>query len=211
MDADAPQRAGTRLIDGFAAQADAREFHQVGIDAPRQAVWRALWTADLDGWGIAKLLLLLRSLPRLLVRPREVSRLGSRLTLPVLLGSEGFGILAEAPEREIVMGVAGRFWRPTGAVFPFAGERFTGTLPAGTAKAVWNFTLEEAGADRTLLATETRVVCADAAARRRFRLYWLLIRPWSGLIRIAMLHAVRRAAIRDRRGDQRPHSRQTSV
>jgi hypothetical protein len=207
MDPDAPRRPGDRLIDRFAAQADAREVHQLEIEAPRAAVWRALWTADLDRYGAVKALFGLRTLPRLLARPREAPRLPARLTLPLLIGRGGFAILAEAPEREIVMGIAGRFWRPTGAVLPFVPERFLGALPAGTAKAVWNFTLEDAGGDRTILATETRVVCADAGARRRLRPYWVLIRPWSGLIRIAMLRAVGRAATRA----QRAHSRQTSV
>jgi hypothetical protein len=207
MDLDAHRGSGGRLIDGFAAEADAREVHEITIDASRPVVWRALWTADLDRLGVVKVLFGLRSLPRLLVHRREAWRLPSRLTLPLLIGRGGFGILAEAPEREIVMGIAGRFWRPTGAVLPFVPERFLGALPAGTAKAVWNFTLEDAGGDRTILATETRVVCADAAARRRFRLYWLAIRPWSGLIRIALLRAVGRAAT----DAQRAHSRQTPV
>ncbi len=195
------------LIDDFAARSDARELHRIAIAAPQSAVWRALWTADLDGSGIARVLLLLRSLPRLLLHPRERSRLPWRLTLPIVLGSGGFGLLAEEPEREIVIGVAGRFWRPTGGALPFDSKRFAEPLPAGTAKAVWNFALEAAGPDRTILSTETRVVCADAATRRKFRLYWLVIRPWSGLIRIVMLRAVRRAAC----VSQRAHSRQRSV
>ncbi len=34
----------------------------------------------------------------------------------------------------------------------------------------------------------------DAAARRRFRLYWLAIRPFSGLIRRLWLRAIKRRA-----------------
>jgi hypothetical protein len=45
-----------------------------------------------------------------------------------------------------------------------------------------------------MLRTETRVVCADAATRRRFRAYRLLIGLASGLIRHEMLAAVRTAA-----------------
>jgi len=61
------------------------------------------------------------------------------------------------------------------------------------ARAVWNFTGQEAAAGRTLLSTETRIVCGDAASRRKFRLYWLVVRPFSGLSRLLMLRAVRRA------------------
>jgi hypothetical protein len=44
----------------------------------------------------------------------------------------------------------------------------------------------------THLVTETRVVCADPAARRRFALYWLLIKPFSAWIRRDMLQAIAR-------------------
>jgi hypothetical protein len=37
-------------------------------------------------------------------------------------------------------------------------------------------------------------VCADAAARRRLRAYWLVIKPFSGLIRRELLAAVRDAS-----------------
>ncbi|MCU1338883.1 MAG: hypothetical protein JWO19_4464 [Bryobacterales bacterium] len=46
----------------------------------------------------------------------------------------------------------------------------------------------------TELRTETRVLCADVATRRRFGAYWTLIKPFSGLIRLEMLAAVRSAA-----------------
>ena len=47
---------------------------------------------------------------------------------------------------------------------------------------------------RSSLSTETRVHVGDAAARRKFRLYWLVVRPFSGLIRILLLRAARRRA-----------------
>jgi hypothetical protein len=48
--------------------------------------------------------------------------------------------------------------------------------------------------DGTRLATETRVYSADSAARRRFHLYWLVVGPFSALIRRRWLAAARRAA-----------------
>jgi len=50
------------------------------------------------------------------------------------------------------------------------------------------------GAGGTRLATETRVHAADSAARRRFQLYWLVVGPFSALIRRRWLAAARRAA-----------------
>ena len=44
------------------------------------------------------------------------------------------------------------------------------------------------------LETETRVFLTDPASRRRFGAYWLLIRPFSGLIRRRWLRAAKRRA-----------------
>jgi hypothetical protein len=43
---------------------------------------------------------------------------------------------------------------------------------------------------------ETRIFTPDAVARRRFRRYWLMIRPGSGLIRRLMLRSIRAEAER---------------
>jgi len=54
--------------------------------------------------------------------------------------------------------------------------------------------VEATGERTTILSTETRVTCGDAASRRKFLLYWSVIRPFSGLIRILLLRALRDAA-----------------
>ena len=46
----------------------------------------------------------------------------------------------------------------------------------------------------SLVATETRVRCTDAASLRSFRRYWRVIRPFSGLVRREALRAIRRTA-----------------
>ena len=46
----------------------------------------------------------------------------------------------------------------------------------------------------TLLSTETRAIANDDAARRRFAIYWRLIRPASSLIRHDILRAIARQA-----------------
>jgi hypothetical protein len=63
----------------------------------------------------------------------------------------------------------------------------------GYAKAVWNFSLRPDGPD-SRLTTETRVKCTDSDSRWRFGFYWMLIRPFSGLIRMEMLRTIKRRA-----------------
>ena len=62
-----------------------------------------------------------------------------------------------------------------------------------------DFRIAEIAPGRCLASTETRVHVADPAARRAFRRYWLVVRPFSGLIRILYLRAVRRRAERQAR------------
>jgi hypothetical protein len=44
-----------------------------------------------------------------------------------------------------------------------------------------------------ILSTETRVLAVDAAALRAFRRYWLVVGPFSGLIRRRWLQAAARS------------------
>ena len=182
------------LIDTFAPNPDAVETHCIEIAASPELVYRALWTADLGGSLVIKSLMSLRSLPELVAhgfrsRPRD-----QKITLQTILDS-GFGLLAEKPGAEIVLGVSGRFWRPTGNLSPFRREDFDQPVPPGMARGVWNFSVREIDGDKTLLSTETRVTCGDVASRRKFRLYWLFVRPFSGLIRRLMLRTVRQTLV----------------
>ena len=178
------------LIDSFAPNPDAVATHSIAIDASRDAVYRALWTADL-GSSVIKLLLGLRSLPGFVARGFRSFPRNQKITLQTLLDS-GFGVLAEEPGQEIVLGVTGRFWRPVGNLSPFNRADFDRAVSTGFARAFWNFTVEEDGSGRTILSTETRVTCGDPASRRKFLAYWFFVRPFSGLIRLLMLRAVKR-------------------
>jgi hypothetical protein len=62
----------------------------------------------------------------------------------------------------------------------------------GWAKGVISLRIEplEDGSSRVI--TETRVRCVDAAARRRFAVYWVLIKPFSGWLRRYFLRRVAR-------------------
>ena len=111
------------------------------------------------------------------------------MTVPQL-ADQGFTLLATDPPREIVFGLMGRFWQPNGGVIPSTAEAFTRPLPSGVACAVWNFSVHP-DSGGTVVATETRVLCENPAARIRFRLYWAVVGPFSALIRREMLRAIR--------------------
>ena len=191
------------LIDSFAPSPDAVETHRVHINAAPDVVYRALWTANLGRSLTIKFLLALRSLPEFVLHPGKPLPHDRRITLQTLIEA-GFGVLAEQPEKEIVLGVSGRFWRPTGNLLPFNRADFDAPVPAGLARAVWNFHVE--GADgHTTLSTETRVICGDRRSRRKFRAYWFFVRPFSGLIRRIMLRAVRQTSVCPGLAKEFPH------
>src|SRR5439155_20134864 len=96
---------------------------------------------------------------------------------------------------------AGRFWSPNeraALVSPRTIEDFHALNDPGVAVAAMNFVVESRASGRgTRLFTETRVRCLGASSRRWFRLYWLVIRPFSGLLRRAMLRGIKAAPVID--------------
>jgi len=105
-----------------------------------------------------------------------------------------FILLGEKPNEELLLGLVGRFWTASGELRRLDAEGFRSFKEQGYAKAAWNFSLAERPDGSVLLETETRVYCLDQSSRRRFQLYWLVVGPFSGLIRRDVLQAVKRSA-----------------
>jgi hypothetical protein len=66
----------------------------------------------------------------------------------------------------------------------------------GYVKAAMNFLVESAGPGRSTVTTETRVVATDPDSFRSFRRYWVIVAPFSALIRRRMLSLIREHAER---------------
>ena len=106
----------------------------------------------------------------------------------------GFILLTDEPEREIVLGLIGRFWVRSPQIQPVPAEAFVKFNRPGLAKAVMNMAFSPGEAGTILLVTETRVSCPDEATRRSFQRYWRLIGPFSGLIRKEWLRLIKKQA-----------------
>jgi hypothetical protein len=168
------------LIDSFLPEYDFSETHDIRIRAKAEDVFRALNEIDLSESPIICLLLLLRGIiPTGKMTVRETP-------LP-------FEMLGENENRELLLGLTGKFWTLTGGLRKIGAGNFREFNEKGLAKAVWNFSLDEAGGE-TRLTTETRIRCTDAESRRSFRFYWTFIQPFSGLIRTEMLKTIKRKA-----------------
>lgn len=119
----------------------------------------------------------------------------SRGTLPEKLVRFGFTKLEEVPGEEIVLGIAGKFWRHDGDLRPLADrDAFLGFAEEGCVKAAWNLRVEPSDSGASVLSTETRIACFGQDASHKFRRYWMLVGPFSGLIRRALLRGIRRRA-----------------
>ena len=180
------------LLDMFLPDYDVHEYHAVEVGMPIERVYPALRTADFGTSPIVRSLLVLRGLP-LLLQPRAKRLRRRSMTLDDVLHN-GFILLGERPEQEIVLGLVGRFWTPSGDIVRVPADQFRDFVEPGYAKAAWNFAVKTDMHGRVQVSTETRVSCLDLRSRKRFRRYWMLIRPWSGLIRREMLRSVKRVA-----------------
>lgn len=184
------------LIDEFMPEPHFAERHAIRVAAPPERAWAAVRALDLRGSLIVRGLFAIRSVPALFTGAR-VRGGGLGTTMDTLLRS-GFVLLAERPPREIVLGLAGKFWKPSGNIARVEADEFRGFDRPGMALATWNFTILPTD-EGSLVATETRVRCTDTAAHRSFARYWHVIRPFSGLVRREALRVIRRAA------ETRPH------
>ena len=123
-------------------------------------------------------------------------------TFPERLERFGFTRLDEIVGRELVFGLAGRFWRWDGGLRRTPDRAaFDAFAEDGCVKAAWNLAIEETDGASCDLSTETRIAYYGEAARRKFRRYWSIVGPFSGMLRRALLSRVRRRAEQRLSGD----------
>ena len=173
------------MLDHFLPSYDVHEMHSTSISAPPEAVLAAIREVTAREVPLMVVLMALRAGPR-------ARRLSAARTILSGFERAGFVPLRDCPDG-VVYGGVGRFWRPSGGLRRLEASEFATFHEPGYAKAAFSFELESRG-ERTLLTTETRVLCTDEPARRRFKRYWRLIYPGSAAIRIAWLRAIRRRA-----------------
>ena len=164
------------------------ERHETAVAASPEAVGRAVREVSLADVRVVGALWALRVLPARLRGRRAPAPAGGPF-LDTLVGLGGV-VLEDRPGL-VVAGLAGQFWRLGGGELErFATpEDFRAFDRADSCKAVIDFSWGNGRA-----ATTTRVHVPDESARRRFARYWRVVRPFSGLIRVLLLRAIRRRA-----------------
>jgi hypothetical protein len=156
-------------IDDLLPEYDVHEVHSVALHlAPPEAIELALRTPVAPD-----------ALVRALFRTRG---LRASRSIGESFARMGFEVLART-EGDVVVGASGTPWRPSGRIRPFS-EAAPGSVRMAT----------DFRSDGERLTTETRVAAVDEAARRAFRRYWLVVGPFSAVIRRRWLAAVARGA-----------------
>lgn len=168
------------LIDEFLADHDFVETHDIIISAGADDIYRAANEIDFSDSFIIRCLMRLRGMSGGSIRLRDLNRYK-------------FEMLGQTLNKEMVVGLIGKFWTFGGGLQKIDAESFKKFDTAGFAKAVWNFSLDADGG-KTRLTTETRIKCLDEDSRRSFGRYWMFIQPFSGLIRMEMLRTIKRKA-----------------
>jgi hypothetical protein len=179
----------SQRLDDFLPEYHVRSAHETLVEADLPTTYRALCAASFRDSAVVRALLRVRSLGKPLPpRPADASLLND-------LTRGGFLQLALEPEREMVFGIAGKFWLPRAErVTLSSGEEFARFQTEGYAKAAWNLTVHAITPQTTRLCTQTRILCYGRGAELRFRAYWSLVGPFSGITRKVLLRQVKHAA-----------------
>ncbi|MDN5764386.1 MAG: molybdopterin-dependent oxidoreductase [Humibacillus sp.] len=161
------------------------ERHALDIEASPDQVWSALTALRWSDLRLTTPLMLLRGMGRTpTARGRRV--LGRGPVVPLHLHAPWYA----------ATGAIGRPWqlRPERGPSVTNLQGIADFAEPGWLKYGMDFALEELPSGGTRVATTTLCEPTDESALRRFRPYWLLIRPFSGLIRRDLLHTIARRA-----------------
>jgi hypothetical protein len=110
--------------------------------------------------------------------------------------SIGWGVLADVPHREIVMGAVTRPWDANVVFRAVPPGEFASFHDPGYVKIVWTLRADPIDGGHSIFSTETRALATDAIARSKFRTYWSFLSPGIILIRMAAVRAARTEAER---------------
>jgi hypothetical protein len=185
------------LLDPFMPVHDIVERHHIRVAAPADVTFSTACDIDMQRSPVIRAIfrareVILGSEPDTTARPRGLLAWAKSL---------GWGVLAEAPGREVAMGAVTQPWEADVVFRPLSPEAFTTFNDPGFVKIAWTLRADATSATESVFRTETRAVATDGTARAKFRRYWSFLSPGIIVIRWMMLQplkaeAERRAAVR---------------
>ena len=185
------------LLDRFMPSFDVVERHQTAVLAPAAVTLEAAKDMPLLSMpGVRAIFkgreLILGATPDTQDRPTG---------LIAEMRSLGWGVLAEVPGREIVVGAVTKPWESNVTFRAIPPDDFATFKEPGYVRIAWTLRADPIDARRSVFRTETRAAATDADARAKFRWYWSFLSPGIFLIRRLSLRPLRAEA--ERRAAQR--------
>jgi hypothetical protein len=175
------------LLETFMPTYDIVDRHCIKVKAPADLTFSCAKKIDLERSGVVRAIfktreLILGSKPDASFRPRGIIAETKAL---------GWGVLAEVPNREIVMGAVTKPWEANPVFHALSPDEFVSFAEPGYVKIIWTLRCDPSAANASVLRTETRAVATDDESQGKFRWYWSFLSPGIIAIRRAMLPAVR--------------------
>jgi len=180
------------LLDRFMPVCEVAERHHVHVDAPADMTFRAAGEMHLEDSPIVRAIFRARELV-MRSQPGHGPEPGPFLAQ---MRAIGWGMLAEIPNREIVMGAVTQPWQADVVFRPLAPDQFLTFDEPDHVKIVWTLRADPVGDAASIFRTETRVTTTDRAAREKFRRYWAFASPGIIVIRWATLDPLKKQAER---------------
>ena len=170
--------SGLTLIDKYLPEYTYTEYHETVINSSIENCFETAKDFDLSKSKLIKILFKIRGIPT------------ERMNLQGLLSDMGFTSLEESYPTENLIG----FWARS-KIEPIRNHQdFVENAILARIKVAWNFGFKKLNSEQTLVSTETRVLCISPITKVFFSMYWLFVRPFSGLIRIKMLQIIKQDA-----------------
>ena len=171
------------LLDEFMPEYEVAERHHVRVAAPANITLSAAMDTDLQKSKVIRGILQ----ARVLILGADADEGTRPRGLLAQTTSLGWGVLAEQPGREIVVGAVTQPWLANVVFRALPREDFKAFREPGYVKIVWTLRADPVGPRESIFRTETRVTTTDQTARSKFRWYWARFSPGIVLIRRAAL------------------------
>jgi hypothetical protein len=184
------------LLDRFMPAYEIVERHHIRVAAPATVTLDVARETELQASPVVQTIIrarevILGATPDDRRRPRG---------LLAEVQSLGWGVLADVPGREIVVGAVTKPWEANVIFRALPPDQFASFDEPGYVKIVWTIRADPINEAESVFRTETRAIATDPSARTRFRRYWSFLSPGIIVIRWAVLAPVKKEAER-RAGD----------
>jgi hypothetical protein len=186
-----PSPETVTLLDAHLPAYDVVLTEHIVVDAEPAVVFDAARNFDFltTDAPLVTALMALRTVPSRL-RGRSVA------TPPALILAQhagalpGWANLGEIPDREIVFGAVGTFWKPDIEWHDLPPDEFAAFVDPGWGKIACHLLVRPDGPGRSILSYECRTATTDPTSRAQMSRYWWLIRPFVAYILRAVVRTI---------------------